>query len=244
MNDATLDKNTTLFNLREIFSLLEKNQSLLESIDKESSRLDKVNQLIHRRANDKKEFIIQLEEKQENSQKINNQYNKLTEAIEESLSKKNQIISEKELEAFEKTLKSKQEEQQSLESQLYNLLEGIEEIEQELKEIDEFEKNIHQTKSEIQEEVNQESQNYQIQLKQNEERIEFLKSNLSDLFQVKINKIIQKKMKSPLVSQLTAQNKCMVCQFQLNSQSATEIDQLKSLFSCSSCSRIILPLES
>lgn len=128
----------------------------------------------------------------------------------------------------------------SLEDHGFNTLQEIEQMEGELQDAKTFSIGLESTIAEIQNEVTEDLNKLQTEVKILDQRISLLMEEIPSDFKAILLKISSKNLAHGPFTRID-QGSCYFCRFKISRMDESEIDMQKNLKTCPQCSRIFLP---
>lgn len=224
--------------LIEIEALKKENLTNLTRIASENKR---ISDLEERR---KKTLILNenlaLEEKSLKLAESQNQIEDLQLRFSKLNSQLSLAVTEKEQIAFENQIKIVKTEIENLEMQYFEKLEKSEEILQQIKENNEFLKGSVNTLEEIKKEVKENISKEEAVIDNRKKRID----SLTDLCHPSLKALyldLEKRFAPKAAVSFLIDRKCTACHMQVDSVLAHSLDEGRSLETCPSCSRLLIP---
>lgn len=228
------------YDLHQVNRLYEQKNSLLDEIEQEKLRLERINRQKSQRALQLTEDQTQLATLELQIEHQEREIDLLQTSLNQLEQRMPALKSEQEIRSTENEIKFKQETLDQLEERTIELYEQQDRLKTSIDEAITFLKGVEITLQKIQVEVDQLTHSKMTEIQNLDERIQTLINNLSDLARILIQRSIVKYPQSKKVA-LVKMGKCDVCKSQLTSIMKEEIETFKQFYKCPSCSRVLIP---
>lgn len=227
-------------NLREVESLLKVEKQHLDAIEGHRQRLSMLDARITENQENEKELQEKIDALRKQITTDENQVEKYESQIEKSVDAIDRAQTQQQAEAAEKQLANLKLHRDELQEQTLNAMEELEGLEAELEQTQAFLKGAHETRIDVQKEVESDTAGEEQKLKDLKERIKNLLSITPDFLVQAFKRSCEKHRYQHPLTYLT-ERKCHYCRYTPESSLYNELERADDAFLCRGCRRLFTP---
>ena len=229
--------------LKEISSLLDKKQQLLQNLESEKQRVHKVQNLRSSRELELIKFQDSLKEYSANEQEVENQLAHLQAQLDQAKSHINQVQTQQQVDALTNEIEGLERKINQLEEDGMLILEKIDEIESSIQDSRTFLSGSLETLQEVTQEVQEKSNELNQQINILDQRLDALMQQLNPIFASKLSATLKKNIPISIFTRISG-DCCDFCKLALSKVDSEGIEKKMSLTTCNGCHRIFIPVNS